>query len=68
MYPNIDAERARKKMSVEDLAHELGIARKTYYNWIKKGKIPQKHLETMAEIFDVSTDYLLSSSKTPHTQ
>lgn len=68
MYPNIDAERARQKMSVEDLAQKLGITRKTYYNWVAKGKIPQKHLEAMARIFNVSTDYLLSSGRMPHTQ
>ena len=68
MYPNIDAERARQKMSVEDLAQKLGITRKTYYNWVTKGKIPQKHLEEMARIFNVSTDYLLSSRRLPPSQ
>lgn len=41
MYPNIDAERARKGMSVENLTAKLGVTRRTYYNWLEKGKIPQ---------------------------
>ena len=59
MYPNIDAERARKGMSVETLTAKLGVCRKTYYNWLSNGKIPQSKLELMANIFGVSVDYLL---------
>lgn len=58
-YPNIEAERARKGMTVNDLTSALGVTRKTYYNWINKGKIPQSKLEIMADLFDVSTDHLL---------
>ena len=59
-YPNIAAERARKKMSLEDLAKQLGVTRKTIYNWENSGRIPQNALEQMSEIFGVSIDYLLS--------
>ena len=59
MYPNIDAERARKGMTVETLTTKLGVCRKTYYNWLANGKIPQSKLETMADLFNVSVDYLL---------
>ena len=59
IYPNIEAERARKGMSVENLTSLLGVCRKTYYNWVSKGQIPQNKIEKMAEIFDVSSDYLL---------
>ena len=59
MYPNIEAERARKHLSAEQLATELGVTRKTYYNWCKRGKIPQNKLILMSEIFGVSADYLL---------
>ena len=38
MYPNIDAERARNKMMVEQLAQALGVTRKIYYNWVKRDK------------------------------
>lgn len=58
-YPNIDAERARKGLTKTNLAKILNINRKTYYNWVSKGEIPQNKLEEMAELFDVSVDYLL---------
>lgn len=48
MYPNIEAERARKGMNVEQLTAVLGVTRKTYYNWIARGKIPQAKLEIMS--------------------
>ena len=59
MYPNINAERARNGLSVEQLSNMLGITRRTFYNWVTKGRIPQKQLEKMAELFGVSIDYLL---------
>lgn len=63
MYPNIDAERARKGLSVEQLTEKLGVTRRTYYNWLSKGKIPQSKLEIMADLFNVSVDYLLSHNQ-----
>lgn len=35
MLVNIEAERVRKRMSKADLAKELGVSLKTYYNWTK---------------------------------
>lgn len=63
-YPNIDAERARAGLSLEQFTSKLGVTRKTYYNWTTKGAIPQSKLETMADLFNVSVDYLLSDSDT----
>ena len=58
-YPNIAAERAKRKMSVDALATELGVTRKTIYNWENRGNIPRKKLEEMAVLFSCTTDYLL---------
>lgn len=58
-YPNIDAERARKGISNDTLAEQLGVSRKTLYNWIDKGNIPTTALIQMADIFNCSIDYLL---------
>lgn len=58
-YPNIDAERARKGMSNDRLAEELGITRKTLYNWMDKGNIPLSALIRMADLFGCTIDYLL---------
>ena len=58
-YPNINAERARNGMTLEQLAAALGVTRKTIYNWISKGDIPQGKLVQMAVLFNCSIDYLL---------
>ena len=58
-YPNINAERSRAGMTVEDLAMSLGVTRKTVYNWMAHGNIPQSKLEKMSELFHCSIDYLL---------
>ena len=58
-YPNVAAERAKRKMSVDAMAKELGVTRKTIYNWETNGCIPQRALEKMAELFNCSIDYLL---------
>ena len=60
-YPNIAAERARRKMSTQDLADKLNVTRKTIYNWETSGRIPDVALEKMSEIFNCSIDYLLET-------
>lgn len=61
-YPNIEAERARKGLSTGEMSSLLGVSRKTYYNWVSAGSIPQTALEHMSDYFGVSIDYLLSSN------
>ena len=58
-YPNIEAERARKGMTVGEMTQALGVCPKTYYNWCTNGRIPQSKLEKLADIFGVSASYLL---------
>lgn len=58
-YPNIAAERAKRKMSIDTLAEKIGVTRKTIYNWENAGNIPQTALEKMADLFGCTTDYLL---------
>lgn len=59
LYPNINAERSRRKMTIEELAAALGVTRKTVYNWMVRENIPQSKLEKMSEMFNCSIDYLL---------
>lgn len=59
LYPNINAERCRRKLTIEEFARELGVTRKTVYNWMVRGNIPQSKLEKMADMFNCSIDYLL---------
>lgn len=63
-YPNINAERVRMGLTIEDLASRLGVTRKTVYNWMAHGKIPQSKLEMMAQMFNCSIDYLLKTNDT----
>lgn len=65
IYPNIEAERARFNLSQEELSKQLGVERKSYYNWLKKGNIPVAVLISLAEIFNCSTDYLLGRTRNP---
>lgn len=58
-FPNIAAERAKRKMSLDAMAEKLGVTRKTVYNWENSGHIPQNAVEKMAEMFGCSIDYLL---------
>ena len=58
-YPNIEAERARNGVSNDTLAEELGVSRKTLFNWMEKGNIPTSALIRMANLFNCSIDYLL---------
>lgn len=59
MYNNINAERARRNMTVEDLAKEIGISVRTFYAWQENGNIPASKLIAMADLVDCSIDYLL---------
>lgn len=59
MFPNIAAERARKNMTIDTFASQLGVTSKTVQNWQKSGKIPSDKLLIMADLFNCSVDYLL---------
>ena len=61
-YPNIEAERARAGLTQDELCAQLHIARKTYYNWVVRGKIPINQIARLANILDVSADYLLGTA------
>lgn len=60
MLRNIEAERVRRGMSKEDLAHRLGTSLKTYYNWVNEATdIPGIALIKMSRIFDTDVEYLM---------
>ena len=62
MRVNIEAERARNRLSKEELAKELGISIKTYYNWLnEETDIPGLKLMKMASLFGVTMEYLMES-------
>lgn len=60
MFPNIEAERVRLRMSRTYLAELLGVSLRTYSNWMNGTRdIPSSVLVKMAKLFNCSTDYLL---------
>lgn len=64
-YPIIEKERIKNKLTVTELAEKIGICRKTYYNWQKRGCMPQFAVIALAEIFGEPADYLLSRVMLP---
>ena len=63
MLTNIETERVRKGLTQEQLASQLGVSHKTYYNWINEVRdIPSRKLQRLAKILDVTMEYLLESS------
>lgn len=63
MLTNIETERVRKGLTQEQIASQLGVSHKTYYNWINEVRdIPSRKLQRLAKILDVTMEYLLESS------
>ena len=60
MLNNIEVERVRKRISKKELARELNISVKTYYNWIyEQTDVPSSALLKMSALFGVDINYLL---------
>jgi DNA-binding XRE family transcriptional regulator len=60
MNRTIAAERARLQITQKELAEHLGVSQRTMYSWEQEPEtIPGWALAKMAELFGVSTDYLL---------
>ena len=63
MLNSIEAERARNRLTKEELAKKLGISVKTYYNWInEETDMPVSALVTMSKLFGKSVDYLIEGA------
>ena len=60
---NIEAERVRKGLTVEEISAQLGISRKTYSKYVKGSPIPSKVLLQLSSMFSCSVDYLLGLSE-----
>lgn len=61
IYVNIESERLRRGMSKYELAKEVGITSRSYYNYIHGNvPIPSSVLLAFSKIFNCSIDYLLN--------
>ena len=59
MYENIEKERQRYGLSVEEMSYLLGINPEQYWEQEWKRQIPAETLRTLSQIFECSIDYLL---------
>lgn len=59
MNNNIETERWKMQISKEDISKKLGISSKTYLAYTRGKAIPSSVLIKMAQLFGVTTDYLL---------
>lgn len=64
IFDNIRAECAEKGITLVSLATQLGIERKTFYNWQEKGDLPLSAVSKIAGILDVPIERLLQGAET----
>lgn len=64
IFENIRAECAEKDITLVSLATQLGIERKTFYNWQEKGDLPLSAVSKIAGILDVPIERLLQGAET----
>lgn len=67
VFNNIRAECARKHITLVELTSQLGIERRTFYNWETKGDLPLSALSKIADVLGISTDKILGIDKKTQT-
>lgn len=69
MFNNIEAERARHRMTKLDLAQHLGVTERTVYNWIHQySDMPCSAIIKLSQLWNCSIDYLLSTDEKKENQ
>lgn len=58
--------RKQKDMSQEEVAKNIGISRTAYVNYEAGRSRPVRKLKELADLFNVSTDYLLGQPESVH--
>ena len=67
LFPNIEAERARRGLTKSELAKRLNVSDATLKNCMYgKTEIPSSKIVELAKLFDTSTDYLLGLTSDIH--
>ena len=61
MFPNLEAEQGRHKMSNQIVADKLGISRKTYEQKKKNGNFSRPQIVRLMGLFGCSFEYLFES-------
>lgn len=58
-FKNIRAEIARRGWTIEQFCGELGIVKRTFYDWESKKDFPVRYALAIADMFGVSLEYVL---------
>lgn len=58
-FENIRAEIVRKGWTIEQFCNVIGISKKTFYLWEKKGDFPLSNALKMSAIFEKPIDYII---------
>lgn len=68
--PRIRELRVKYKMRQGELANKLGLSRQIVSNWEREYtlEIPSAYIGKLAEIFDVSCDYIITGKYKPLSQ
>lgn len=65
LYPNIEAERARRGWTVDELLEKINVkSRKTYYNWCRREKSLSRNSTALLMCLSVRPIICLASSRT----
>jgi DNA-binding XRE family transcriptional regulator len=63
MFPNLEAEQARARMTNSQMAAHLGISRTTYENKKKSGLFNRPEIVALLKLFGCSFDYLFATDE-----
>ena len=59
-FNNVRAEITRRGWTIEQVCKELGIAKRTFYDWEDKKDFPVSYAVQMAKMFNTSLEYVLN--------
>lgn len=62
MFPNLDAEQARNRMTDEDVANELGMKRAAYGRKKQNGRFVADECLRLCKLFRCSFEYLFATA------
>ncbi len=63
MFPNLEAEQARNRMTNMQVAEKLDLSRASYENKKRTGKFYVSEIRMLCELFDCTYEYLFAAEK-----
>lgn len=61
MFPYLEAEQSRKKMTDQEVANYLSVSRQTYWNKKHSGNFFINEAKALSRLFNKNIDYLFST-------